>query len=63
MPDSLNRVAVENFSVCVRDGGKGFDGLNRADFVIGEHDGNDFRLRQNCFTKIFRINRAEFVDG
>ena len=61
--DGLNRVRVKNFLRRVCNFRKRFNRLNRADFVVGEHDGNNFCLRTNFFLQVGGIDCAELVDG
>ena len=61
--DGLNRVGMEKDLLFAADSAQFGDRLNRADFVVGHHDGNERRLRGDGCRQRFLRDEAFAVYG
>lgn len=58
MTDSLNCVCVERNMTAVSNLGKLLYGFDRADFIVGHHDGYEYRIIRNGAEKVIWIYTA-----
>ena len=62
LADTLRRIAVKEDALFLGDLADLFDGVDRADFIVRQHDGDEDRLVGNGFPHILGIHHSEFID-
>ena len=62
LADALRRVAVEENALFLGDPGDLGNRMNRPDFVVGQHDGDEDRLVRDGFPDLVGIDEAFFTD-
>ncbi len=60
--EGLHCVGVEDHAVALADRADGLQRLDRADFVVRRHDGDEHGIRANCGLDRFRRNDAIRID-
>ena len=63
LADGLGAVAVHQSAVAVSDCGDLRDGLDRADLVVGVHDGDEEGFGGDGLLDLLRVDETVFVDG
>ena len=59
--DALRRIAMEEHALFLGDLADFLHRVNRADFIVGEHHGDQDRFVRDRLPHVFRIHHAEFI--
>ena len=61
MSECLYRICMEQNAMFFGNGANFCDGLDRSDFIIGRHDGNQDGIRSDGFFQFIRFYRSIFI--